>query len=283
MNRGNPPQTISERVATSPTEAKPDVFALWTTTPAVSTEAISFGVGSAPADDAPDLFPIDLPADPATAKALLSRYEEQIASADRALDAATDRLNVFVHTQTAAPSFSVGAPAAALGKPERAMLALLGEIQTGQPAVSFGLGETIEAGVDKVAEQFQAFVDRLLRSVTHHAWVETRVQGQLVCRTTIGWTGDTDTIWQAGINPAQIELHRRTVNIAVASRNNNIRRFITAAQGAIKLSALLSTGPGGLVLAMPAAWKFVNQILAELGQPAPTKVGATETQEESHG
>ncbi|MEJ2267272.1 MAG: hypothetical protein P8X95_27830 [Anaerolineales bacterium] len=42
-----------------------------------------------------------------------------------------------------------------------------------------------------------------------------------------------------------------------------LRTFIVTTQGAAKLSILLAT-PGGAILALPAAWKYVNQILAEL-------------------
>jgi hypothetical protein len=40
------------------------------------------------------------------------------------------------------------------------------------------------------------------------------------------------------------------------------------ARNALTLSALL-TAPGGALLALPAAWKFIQQVLAELGQNQP--------------
>jgi hypothetical protein len=44
-----------------------------------------------------------------------------------------------------------------------------------------------------------------------------------------------------------------------------IRTFAMAAHAAVKLS-LLSAMPGGAVLALPAAWKFINHVLAEAGR-----------------
>ena len=42
---------------------------------------------------------------------------------------------------------------------------------------------------------------------------------------------------------------------------------MVAAQFGVKLAVLLST-PGGVILALPAAWKFINRVIAEFG-PQP--------------
>ena len=243
--------------------APPDAADLWTFTRAPA-QSVSFAVDSALAEEAP-VCRIDLPADPDAAAGLLSSYEDRIASAERALGEVAGRLDTFVHAQSAAPSFGPAAPGAALGQAEAELLALLGEAQTGQPAVSFGLGDAIAEGLDKAIEQFQAFVDRTVRAVTHYAWVETQIQGRLVCRTAIGWTGDTNNLWLASADPATRALHMRSVRLAVDSRNQSIRTFVAVAQGAAQLAALVSA-PGGAVLALPAAWKFVNRVLDEINK-----------------
>ncbi len=51
--------------------------------------------------------------------------------------------------------------------------------------------------------------------------------------------------------------------MAISSRNTLIRTFVAVTQGAVKLSALITT-PGGAILALPVAWKYVNQILSEI-------------------
>ena len=85
----------------------------------------------------------------------------------------------------------------------------------------------------------------------------------MLARTVVGWTGDLDTLWEQYLRPEQIDLHRRSLNLAITSRAAMLRTFIVTTQGAAKLSILLAT-PGGAILALPAAWKYVNQILAEL-------------------
>jgi len=253
------------------------VLDFWSAAP-LSAEAVSFDAGSAAVDDTP-VWRVNLPADPDAASAALAAGESQVEAAQRALDVAVDRLQTFIHTQTAALSFDATSPAAALGEPEAETLALLNEIQTGGPAVSFGLGEKIGAGLDTVARQFQEFVDALLHNAVNYAWVETRIEGQLVCRTSISWSGDAKSLWLTTVDPETLALHQRVLSIAVASRNTFIKTFSVAAQGAVKLMTLLSV-PGGAVLALPAAWRFISQVLAEIGKQKNTTV---QTQEASHG
>ena len=101
------------------------------------------------------------------------------------------------------------------------------------------------------------------RALAHYAAVETAVQGRLLGRTTVSWMGDMNTVWHAGLDPTSAVLHQRTLALALASRDTWMRMVVVVARGAIALSVLLTT-PGGAILALPAAWKFVHQVLSEL-------------------
>jgi hypothetical protein len=57
-------------------------------------------------------------------------------------------------------------------------------------------------------------------------------------------------------------LHQRTLNLTLETRALMLRSLILVASGAGKLSVLMTT-PGGALLALPAVWKFVNQVRAE--------------------
>jgi hypothetical protein len=144
---------------------------------------------------------------------------------------------------------------------------LLSLIQPPFPAsgeISFALGEQ-EGKLEEATNQFQAAMQRMLRLVAHFAWVETQSQGALLGRTIVTWTGDMDTLWGAGLSSGQFELHERSLQAALASRNTLLRTWLVTSQAAIKLSILVST-PGGAILALPAAWRLVNQILAQARQ-----------------
>jgi hypothetical protein len=255
-------------------DAAPDVLGLWTALPSFDSAqdkpsppgGTAFGTtatGEAPPTAEAPVWRANLPADPKQADRDLDRAEEGLEAAQQALDAAASRLDALAEERPSGLAFDVSATGAELPDPEQELLALLEEAKRGGPPVSFGAGEPIRGGWAQATQQFQAFVEQLQRIVSHYAWVETRVQGQLLGRTAVSWTGDMDTAWQAGLNPAQMALHQRTLGLALASRETLIRTFVVTASGAARLSVLLST-PGGAILALPAAYKFINQVRTEL-------------------
>jgi len=74
---------------------------------------------------------------------------------------------------------------------------------------------------------------------------------------------DTVTVWLDEIAPAQVDLHNRTLRFAVASRALKMRMGFVIASGATRLAILLTT-PGAQALAVPVAYKFVTQVLAQV-------------------
>jgi hypothetical protein len=132
-------------------------------------------------------------------------------------------------------------------------------------ARSFFPGEDWLKGWRETAQQAQAFIQQVQQSLAYYAWVETSVAGQRIGRTAVQWGGDVSTQWQAGQDPQRVALHRRAVTLAVDTRTTWVRAFLLAAQGAAILAAALGA-PGGPLLALPAAVKFVRQVLAEVRQ-----------------
>jgi hypothetical protein len=60
-------------------------------------------------------------------------------------------------------------------------------------------------------------------------------------------------------------LHQRSLHIVTQTRGLHLRLFATIAVGATKVSSLLAT-PGGAVLALPAVYQYVMQIVAQVKQ-----------------
>jgi hypothetical protein len=160
-------------------------------------------------------------------------------------------------------SFATPITTQELPPPEAELMFLLREAQYGKPPPSFGVVEEAREGWDQVVGQFQGFVDLLVRNFSHYAWVETSIEGRIIVRTGVSWTGDFESAWQDQLLPDQMDLHRRSLAIALASRATMMRTFAVVASTAGKLSALMVT-PGGAILALPAAWKFINAIRAEI-------------------
>jgi hypothetical protein len=244
--------------------AQSTVWGAWAVEPAPGAGQLAFDVPFAQAASAPT-WRDELPAGPGEAAAHLAEKTAQLEASRASLAAASSRLDAFVERARQAGEVSFGVPAAEgkLAGPELALQAALEDLQPGGRAESFGLGEALAPGWDDVSGQFKDFVARLQTLVAHYAWVETRLEGRLLGWTAVAWTGDVRTLWQVGISPAQAELHQHNLRLALEHRDAMFSLFILVTQGAVKLSALLAT-PGGAVLAVPAAWKFINEVLAEL-------------------
>ena len=125
--------------------------------------------------------------------------------------------------------------------------------------------DTINPALEQAKAQFNALLEQVNREVLHFAWVETATSDKTLARTTIDWSGDAVTVWDAAISEAQIELHRRTLRFATHSRALKMQMVMTIAGGAGKLSALMAT-PGGAVLALPVVYKYVRQIMDQVKQ-----------------
>lgn len=233
-------------------------------------EEVSFGPegGSAPVETAPT-WRLDLPADPALAGEQLSRAEAQVAAAEQALETIPAQLDDLVRRARGSTAGSIafgpipaaGASDRAFSQDERELLAWVAAADPSQvyfSAPGAPTGELVQVG-----GEIQQAVERLLQLLLHLAWVETQVQGELAARTVVGWTGDLGTAWELALTEDLFSLHQRALRLALASRLIMLRTLIVVTQGAVKLSALIAA-PGGAFLALPAAWKYVNRVLAEL-------------------
>ena len=100
------------------------------------------------------------------------------------------------------------------------------------------------------------------RLVLHYAYVETYVEDRFIARTTVGWSGGFQREWGVDIGPSHSQLHLTAMHLALKSRATLLDTFLTTVSGALKLTAIL-TMPGGFLLALPAAWHFIQTLLDE--------------------
>jgi hypothetical protein len=237
--------------ATAP-DVGADVLGLWMAPPEIPTE-VTFDVMAAPTPEAA-VWRVMLPADARLAAARLSDAEAMLGASQRAAAEAPDRLMAF------ARAYAAGATGSS--RPEAELATLLGATQPSDETV-FDVDEQPVGTWERVIQQFQVSMQRLVKAVAHYAWVETYTADKRLGWTVVGWTGDVATLWLDGLGPEQVVLHQRALDLALASRATLIRMFILAARGAITLSAAVAMPLGG-ILALPAAWKFINDVLAEL-------------------
>lgn len=147
------------------------------------------------------------------------------------------------------------------GEPEEELLSWLAAAGRVTPGVSFAAEGAPDAGWWR--EQGSAattLAGRVRRWCAPRAWVETDVDGIRLARSLIGIGGSTRTAVAPGLGREHLAAHSRAVALALASRVTVLRTVSTAMAGAIGISAKLAL-PGGSVLALPAAWRFVQRAL----------------------
>ncbi|NJN68260.1 MAG: hypothetical protein HC884_16880 [Chloroflexaceae bacterium] len=280
----------------------PDVFGVWETTPSEPARpeemgSLSFAPGASP-ELAPDVpvWRANLPANLEQARSYLASGQARLEASRRALPTAQERLDSLAERSRSAHqdqmnvSFALDslstAPAyapsilllaslhAGADEAEAEFLDALIQIEreareapqkqgaAPRAGVSFGLGDSLAEGWERFQEQVQVFIHHLLQSVAAYVRVETEIAGVLVAQTSVGWTGNVRTVWQTGTPTEHIALHHCTLRLALSSRDTLFRSIAIAVQGIIKLSFLLST-PGGVVLALPSVWHYLNRMLSQ--------------------
>ena len=234
---------------------------------AASQKPVAFDAMSAVETSDVPVWRVNLPADETDAHRALNDAEAKVIAAESALQEVPARLESFANRQPKGETVSFDVASFGVGEdsPEASMLDVLNQARTieqGQ-AVSYGIGEVANEAWEQAKVQLEAFLGQLQKEVLNFAWVETNLENQLLARTAVGWSGDSNTVWFDQASVEQLNVHRRALHVAVKSRALRMQMFTTVTGGAAKLSLLLTT-PAGAVLALPAAWKYVNEILQQV-------------------
>jgi hypothetical protein len=287
MNEPRQVLTLELVAAVGASQTAGDVIGLWqTVAPAgrsrsVLLDALAFDVGAESAtpraepaasgtggpDTAPTMWRVSLPADPECAAASLVSAEATLAAMQESLETVVDRLRRFATREGLDASFGVGDTAwRARAEPE-ARLETMFEAPRGGLDVAFDLQSQPEARWRQVIPEFLAHLERFQRAVTHYAWVETTAGSQRVGWTIVDWTGSMTTIWPLGVTAEQTALHQRALNLALRSRATLMRALGLAIRGALILSRAVAS-PLGLILTVPAAWTFIQDVLTETRRAA---------------
>lgn len=197
-----------------------------------------------------------LPDDPAAAQAALRAALAQLGAHEAALATVELRLQ---RVASGAVSFSSALPPAEQ--------ALLNGLWAAQPeGASFGLSDTLQAQWQAAQEQIAALTAQAREALGGYATVET-VQGErLIGRTRINWHGDARSLLIAGIDATQAALHYQTLALALRSRAGLLRLIGLVGRGAA-IVATMVTSPAGALMALPAVWQFVQEVVAEVHQP----------------
>lgn len=203
--------------------------------------------------DAGATWRIDLPASLADAQHILRAQHDALAQDQAAMAEAVARLRAFIDDYQ---------PAAGDMKAlERSPEAALREHLARAGAQSKDLLDPF----DGIRAEFNQFVQSVRDFVSDYASVETTQAGAAIAITKVRWTGDVQTAWRDGFSPAQSELHRQNMHVALARRALLMRLMVVISTGAAKIVLRLAT-PGAQLLALPAIFQFIKDVIAEIRQ-----------------
>ncbi|MCX7755799.1 MAG: hypothetical protein N2117_11235 [Anaerolineales bacterium] len=202
----------------------------------------------------------------------LTRQESEMAELDAALQHLPNRLEALLQGMETNPSAAGNvsfdtAAAETEWSPENELRALLNDL-TQSESVSFeaqggalAAQEPLSRAWRQARDEFQSFLETINQTVLHFAWVETVLDGKLIARSAVDWSGDTITAWVETADSVQKRLHHQTLERAARTRHLNLRLFTAITGGAIKIAALLTTGTP--VLALPAAYRYVMAVIRQ--------------------
>ena len=114
----------------------------------------------------------------------------------------------------------------------------------------------------EATSQWRQFMDQVRAMIANYARVETEIAGNLIGQTAVSWTGDFRTIWTAAVGLDDMRLHYRNVDVTLQWRLGTMRFIGVVGAGAANVAVKLGV-PGGQLLALPAVWNFVKDVLAE--------------------
>ena len=244
-----------------------DVLGLWEAShPAPTPTEVSFGGPGADIPrpraelDMPE-WQVSLPEDPALAVASLLDAEATLDASRRALPDAVDRLDAFVRAPADVLAFDLAAGRPQGRRPEAELALLLRQPQPADELV-FATGQPLTEAWGRVGRQFQVFMDRLTTAVAPGVSVKTYLGDQCRGWTVIRWSGALDNLRPHGSGADEMALHERALELVLASRATLMRTFSLAVRGAAVL-ATAGTTPIGPLLALPAAWKLIDDVQAE--------------------
>jgi hypothetical protein len=203
------------------------------------------------------LWQVTLPASISLANQELAQRFALLQCAEQALPEATGRLAAFIRQGGPTEERAFGPPKVAVALPERELARWITEV--GQEA-SFGMRERRFADRQGDVGAAAAFLEKVHRALRYLALVETRGGDRRLALTVVSWAGDYQTAWCAGLERVAADQHTRVVALALRSRDAWLRMALLVLRGGIQLGILFPANP---ILAIPAAYRFVKQVLAE--------------------
>ena len=236
-----------------------DPFGMWEVVPAAG--GVSFAAGEAGRPEEP-LHRVNFAAAD-EGRAQLQLKQNLLSEQDRLLQQAERRLAEIGRSGS---GVSFAAPIdqpPEFVQPEQSLEAAL---QRMTAPVAYGLfdrkkQEEQESDLEATS-QWRQFLEQVREMIANYARVETEIARNPIGQTAVSWTGDFRTIWTPAVSVDEMALHRRNVAVTLQWRLGTLRFVGVVGAGAANVAVKLGL-PGGQLLALPAVWNFVKEVLKE--------------------
>lgn len=231
------------------------------------------------------LWRADLGPEPSGARARLTGSQAKLGASIQRLGEASSRLDATLERNGGAFAFAPG-DSRQRGGPESQLDAWLLAAGAGGAGLAFAAdGGPPERGGqgpsgpserevqgpawwwESASRTVVKFSGRVARWCTPWSRVETLCGGRPTGLSLIGLGGDVHTVLGREIRADDAAVHERVVALAVTSRATLLRVLGIVGRGATSIGSRLAL-PGGPLLALPAVWRFVNEVINEAAPPA---------------
>jgi hypothetical protein len=91
---------------------------------------------------------------------------------------------------------------------------------------------------------------------------ETRIEEKLQAVTMVSLTGNIKTTWHGEASLVHRQLHQETLSLSLESRIAMLQLVGQISTGAAALAVKFNI-PGGQVMALPAAWAYLQDVMAQ--------------------
>jgi hypothetical protein len=237
-----------------------DLLGIWqpVSSPGLTFSAPIAAEAELEADDEA-IWSVSLPAQPTLASKAVQHQVETLELTQQAISQAGQTLQQLPAHWLEETSFALE-PTADSAAPEATLRRNLARLQGGEAEVSFGLG--LPTDWSQTVAEYKAFMRQVLSLLRPTLRVETRVEGTLLAHTLVRLSGDAATAWSSQGASTHIQLHHQILSLTLESRLALLQLLAQTSAGAAALVAKFSL-PGGTVLALPAAWRYIQGVMQQ--------------------
>lgn len=224
-----------------------DLFGVWTLSSAQRSSVDSSAVHA--------LWRLELPTDHEAAMNALDIHAfTLLLDRDGILESAK-RLYHFVDSWVFDQPTEAEARIETAGSPEHLLAEAIDSLRSTQ-------ARGIIRDIPDIVEEFQAFLSRVHAFLSNYAVIETASNGTLLARTCVSWSGDFTSWCREDLTADQALQHVYSMRVAIQRRRMLVQLLSVVIAAAADIGMRVGT-PGGVLLALPAIWRFIRMVADE--------------------